>query len=111
MATHHAEPGEVVNLSTWSEDLPREHSKAIVKHAGLELARITLGRGETWEEHRVEGPVVIHCLSGRVCCRIPAGERLLTGGQLLYLHGESHALRAEEDTVMLLTIVLAGSTC
>ena len=31
MATHHASPSEIVDLETWSQDLPGEHAKAIVK--------------------------------------------------------------------------------
>jgi quercetin dioxygenase-like cupin family protein len=108
MATRHASPGEVVDLATWGSELPGAHSKTIARDARLELARIVLKQGESWHGHRVEGPVVIHCLDGRVRCRALGEDRLLTPGRLLYLPGgQPHALEAEADSVLLLTIVFA----
>jgi quercetin dioxygenase-like cupin family protein len=106
MATRHAAPGEVVDLATWGSELPEAHSKTIARDARLELARIILRQGESWHDHRVQGPVVIHCLDGRVRCRALGEDRLLTSGRLLYLQGDQpHALEAETDAVLLLTIV------
>ena len=42
MATHHANPGEIVDLQTWAADLPKEHTKAIAKTDDMELIRIVL---------------------------------------------------------------------
>jgi quercetin dioxygenase-like cupin family protein len=109
MATRHAAPGEVVDLATWGAELPEAHSKTIARHERLELARIVLGEGESWGEHRVDGPVVIQCLSGRLRCRVSGRDRLLIPGRMLYLHGgEPHALHAEADSTALLTIVFVG---
>lgn len=106
MATHHAAPGEVVDLSTWANDLPEEKSKAIVKTGAMELARLVLSAGREMAGHRVEGPLVVHCLSGRITVTLASGERLLSAGQLLYLQPrESHAVRAHDNSVVLLTIV------
>ena len=46
MATHHAKPGEIVDLQTWAADLPKEHTKAIVKTDEMELIRIVLPAGK-----------------------------------------------------------------
>jgi quercetin dioxygenase-like cupin family protein len=106
MATRHATPGETVDLSTWGEELPQVHSKTIMRNDQLELARIVLRGGERWEEHRVDGPIVIQCLSGRVRCSVRGEDRLLSGGQLMYLPGGvPHGLKAEVDASLLLTIV------
>lgn len=106
MATHHAAPGEVVDLSTWADDLPQEKSKVIVKTGAMELARLVLPAGREMAGHRVDGPLVVHCLSGRVVVVLTEGERTLEAGQLLYLPPrESHAVRALADAVVLLTIV------
>jgi len=34
MATHHASPGEIVDLATWAQDVPNEKTKVIVVDAG-----------------------------------------------------------------------------
>ena len=106
MATRHAKPGEVVDLATWGDELSGGHSKTITKQARMELARIVLRAGESWEEHRVDGPIVFQCLSGRIRFRVASEDRLLTAGRLLYLQGgEVHAVHAETDAAALLTIV------
>lgn len=110
MATHHASPGEVVDLATWGDDLAVEHSKAITKTSGLELARLVLDADE--EMHRggycqVTGPVVFHCIEGEVEVDTPGRCERLRSGQLLYLEGGTeHKLKGVLKSVMLLTIVL-----
>lgn len=106
MATHHAAPGEIVDLATWARDLPQEQSKAIVKTAAMELARLVLPAGHLMPEHRVDGPIVVHCVSGRVVLVLEEGERDLGPGQLVHLApGAPHAVRATTDCVVLLTIL------
>ncbi|OOG23496.1 hypothetical protein B1C78_11220 [Thioalkalivibrio denitrificans] len=106
MATRHARPGEVVDLATWGDELPGAHSKTIAKQTHMELARIVLRAGESWEAHRVDGPLVFQCLSGRFRFRVGSEDRLLTAGQLLYLQGgEVHAVHAQTDATALLTIL------
>lgn len=106
MSTHHAAPAEVVDLATWAGDLPFEKSKAIVKTAAMELARLVLPAGQGLPDHRVDGPIVIHCISGRLAVTTSRGERELGAGQLLHLPpGDPHAVVGIEDAVVLLTIV------
>jgi len=110
MATHHAEPGEVVDLATWSEDLPVDKSKVIAKVAHLELARLVVSSGEEMHSSgycRVPGPIVIHCLDGEVELSTPDATRRIRRGQLAYLLGQTdHSIRGIQDAVVLLTIVL-----
>lgn len=106
MATHHAAPGEVVDLASWAADLPQEKSKVIAKIGDMELARLVLPAGHEIPGHRVDGPIVVHCVSGRAVVTVAAGARELRAGQLLYLSpGEPHAVRGVEDAVVVLTIV------
>lgn len=113
MATHHASETEVVDLDSWADDLPDEKSKAIAKIDDLELARLVIGAGE--QMHRsgycqVDGSVVVHCVKGEVEVQTPDVNRLLKGGQLLYLKGKTdHALKGVADSVVLLSIVLHRS--
>lgn len=110
MATHHAEPGEVVDLATWSEDLPVEKSKVIAKVAHLELARLVVNGGAELHSAgycQVPGPIVVHCLEGEIELCTPDATRLIRRGQLAYLLGQTdHSIRGVQDAVVLLTIVL-----
>ena len=106
MATMHAEPGEIVNLSTWADDLPEEHSKAIVKTEEMELARLLLQPGETIGRHHVNGPLIIHCLSGSLEIVALGETRDVSEGELLYLPpGENFSLNARRRTSVLVTFI------
>ncbi len=110
MATRHARPGEVVDLSTWASDLPAEKSKAIAKIDHLELARLVLKAGTTMHSAgycQVPGPVVIHCIDGEVAVKSPDGDVAVRTGQLVYLDGNmAHQIHSVRDSTVLLTIVL-----
>ena len=106
MATHHASPGEVVDLETWAQDLPNEHTKAIVKTDEMELARLYLPAGKVIPNHKVSGPITVHCINGKVDFTAMGATQELRSGQLLYLMpGEPHSLEAVEDSVILLSII------
>ena len=113
MASHHAVPGEIVDLASWADDLPRDHSKAIFKTDGLEVARLVIKSGS--EMHRsgyckVSGPIVIQCIEGRIELKTPDGQISISAGQLVYLEGQTeHALAGVLDSIVLLTIVLIRS--
>ncbi len=106
MATHHASPSEIVDLETWAQDLPNEHSKTIVKTDEMELARLVFPAGGEFPTHKVSGPVVIHCVNREIECAAMGETRSLKPGQLLYLMpDEPHSLRAITNAVVLLTII------
>lgn len=110
MATYHALAGEPVDLATWGQELTPEHSKAIAKTHGLELARLVLQAGEEMHPDgycRVAGPIVIQCIEGELKVRTRDIVETLTSGQLLYLEGGTdHALTGVSKSIVLLTIVL-----
>ncbi|NND91972.1 MAG: hypothetical protein HKN42_14020 [Granulosicoccus sp.] len=110
MATQHAVAGELVDLATWGDELPTEHSKVIAKTAGLELAKLVLQAGTEMHHSdycHVKGPVVIHCLEGEIKVRTRDTVENLINGQLVFLDGEmDHALTSVKKSTVLLTIVL-----
>lgn len=106
MATHHAAPAEIVDLKTWAQDLPYEHAKTIVKTHEMELARLVFPAGGEFPNHKVSGPIVVHCVEGEIEFVAQGGTRRLKPNQLLYLMpNEPHSLRAIEHAVVLLTII------
>ena len=106
MATHHASPSEIVDLETWAQDLPNEHAKTIVKTREMELARLVFPAGGEFPNHKVSGPIVVHCIKGEIEFTAMDATRILKPGQLLHLMpDEPHSLRAITDAVVLLTII------
>lgn len=106
MATHHAKPNEVVDLSTWAQDMPDEKSKIVLRTEDMEVARLVMPAGKVFEEHKVTGPITVHCIKGTIEFNATGVTQNLKSGQLLYLlPGEAHTLTALEDTIILLTIV------
>ena len=106
MATHHALPSEIVDLETWAQDMPREHSNRIVRTHEMELARLVFPAGEGLKNHKVSGPIVVHCIKGDISFTFRGETQILKPGQLLYLMSdEPHSIQAVTDAVVLLTII------
>jgi len=58
-------------------------------------------------EHIVRGQITLVCLTGAIAVEAHGRTAMLQDGQMLYLDGGvAHAVRAEQDSVALLTIVL-----
>ncbi len=107
MATHHAAPGEIVDLASWADDLPSEKTKAIIKTNEIELARLVIPKGKEYPNHKVSGPIVVQCIQGKIEFTAMGATQELHSGQLLYLiAGELHSLKGVEDSVILLTILI-----
>jgi quercetin dioxygenase-like cupin family protein len=110
MATKHADPGEIVDLASWADDLPVEKSKAIAKIEKLELARLVIAGGtkmHSSRDCRVTGPIVVHCIEGEIEVKTPENTMRVSRGQLVYLLGQTeHAITGIQDSLVLLTIVL-----
>jgi quercetin dioxygenase-like cupin family protein len=109
MATHHAAPGEVVDLETWSNDQEVEKSKVITKTTGLELARLVIEAGVDMhhsEYSSVNGVSVFHCIEGHVTLKTPDKQISIKREQLVFLDaGANHAFIGVEKSVALLSIV------
>ncbi|AXA94849.1 cupin domain-containing protein [[Empedobacter] haloabium] len=107
MALQHASSGQVIALQRSGEDMKQFSSIALAKTDELELIRLVLPAGKTMPEHWVKGQVTLQCLSGAIAVDAHGRTVVLHGGEMLYLEGgAAHALRAESDSIALLTIVL-----
>jgi quercetin dioxygenase-like cupin family protein len=71
---------------------------------------IALAAGQSLDEHENPGEATVYVLRGRVT--LLAGASALAGaaGHLLTVPSRRHSLTAQEDSVVLLTTVLASST-
>jgi quercetin dioxygenase-like cupin family protein len=107
MAIPHAASGEVVDIRPLGAALSSTVTHTIVKTAALEVIRIVLRAGNELPPHRVPGEITVQCLEGKVTFRAADVDRALAAGQFLFLDGGvEHALRAHEESSLLVTIVL-----
>lgn len=111
MALHHAKPGEVVDLQPLGPKLKETKSTAIIKADHFEAIRLIVRAGSEIPAHEVSGNITLHCLEGRVEIGLDGSSIDLRAHQWVYLDGgESHSVKGIEDSSLLLTILLDGST-
>ena len=107
MALPHAPSGALIQLLQEDEDLSTFSARALAKTDELELIRLVLPKGKTMPEHHVPGEITLQCLRGQVVVEAHDTSLSLGPGQMMYLNGgQAHALRAEADSLLLLTILL-----
>ena len=107
MALQHAASGELIPLKRGDDDIAHFTSVALAKTSNLELIRLVLPKGREMPVHKVDGEITLLCLEGEVVCDAHGLSTVLHPGEMLYLlGGVPHAVRANEDAVALLTILL-----
>lgn len=107
MALPHAASGDVIVVQRGDEDLSQFSSIALAKSEELELIRMILPKGKHIPAHHVPGEVTLLCLRGAVAVESYGHSHTLQAGQMLYLNGGmAHALHAQQDSLLLRTILL-----
>ncbi len=105
MALPHAVSGERIALLEHID--PRFASIALAKTAHMELIRLQLQAGKAMPMHSVQGEITLQCLQGEIECVAHGRSTTLRPMDLLFLAGgEPHAIKAIQDSVALLTILL-----
>jgi quercetin dioxygenase-like cupin family protein len=76
------------------------------KNSNLRVVLISLHKGVTLHEHKVEGPITLFVLSGRMNF-IVGDEKVIVGGNefVVLEKAISHDVEALEDTTFILTII------
>lgn len=107
MAIPHAAPGVPVDLLAQMEGLTGAKTNALVKTDHFEAIRLGIPQGhEVCRNHRVEGPITIYCLKGRIAFTADSETQAVPEGHWLFLPGGiPHTIVGIEDSVVLLTIV------
>lgn len=107
MAIPHAKPAQVIDIRPLGTELNDAQTTTLVKTDYLEVIRLVLLAGKEIMRHNVPGEITVQCLEGDVVFSTDESECRLTAGKLLYLCGaDEHALRAIDDSSLLVTILL-----
>ena len=107
MSIQHARPNEIVQLPLGAA-LVNSKTTTLVKSDDLVLIRLVLPAGKEIPMHQAHGEITVQCLEGRLSFTAESKTQDLMAGQLLYLRtGEPHALKALEDSSVLVTILLS----
>jgi quercetin dioxygenase-like cupin family protein len=107
MALQHSASGDITSVRPLGADLQSTTTHTILKAAQLELIRIVLLAGKEMREHKVPGEITVQCIEGCIEFRALGKSLTLRPSDLVHLQGsELHALKAIEDSSVLLTIKL-----
>jgi quercetin dioxygenase-like cupin family protein len=107
MSVVHARSGDLLELDPDPAAQGRAGAVAMVRDDRLEVMRWMLPAGRSVPEYLACGPATIHCVRPDVRLALRHGEHRLGPGAMVYLAaGSRHALRAEADSVLLVTMVL-----
>ncbi|MDN3546066.1 MAG: AraC family ligand binding domain-containing protein [Roseateles asaccharophilus] len=107
MALTHAKHGQLIDLAPLADGSTDSPSTSLIKTEQLQLIHMVLHAGQRMPQHKVAGELVLQCLAGRVRLQMPGTEQPLAAGQLTVLRaGEPHAVLAEQDSCVLLTLLL-----
>ncbi|MBL8819047.1 MAG: cupin domain-containing protein [Planctomyces sp.] len=107
MAIEHLQPGVVTHLPL-GPALGESATSTLVKAASFELIRMVLPAGKEIPPHKTRGEITVQCLEGRVSFSCHGETRDLRPGDLLYLAAdEVHALKAIDNSALLVTLIIA----
>ena len=92
--------------TTWSTG---QNAKTLVKYDDLRVVLTVLKAKARMPEHKTEGRISVHVLSGHLRLRASGRTFSLRPGSLLTLdHGVPHAVEALEESAFVLTIAWPG---
>ncbi|MEO8306402.1 MAG: cupin domain-containing protein [Betaproteobacteria bacterium] len=107
MAIQHAAPGDLIDVRSLGEKLSQSDSKTLIRTDHLEVFRYVLPAGKVVREHAASGLMIIQCLEGVVEFEAQGRVQDLVAGTMLYLSDrEPHALKAREQSSLLVTVLL-----
>lgn len=107
MSLHHAASAEIINIRPLGSKMAESVSTALLKTRHLELMRLVLHADKLLPEHAVDGEVTIQVLEGVLELHANAKVQAMQAGDLVYLASQTpHALRAQQDCTVLMTILL-----
>jgi quercetin dioxygenase-like cupin family protein len=109
MALPHAQLLDVINVGPLGDQLSGTVSTSLIKTDRIQLLHMVLAPHQDQPMHHVDDECTIHCLEGAVDVIIGVGVRQLRPGNVIVLPAkEQHALKAREESAVLVTLLLRG---
>jgi len=106
MALDHVAASTVANLNQMAEGLGTKSANALVKTDAFEAILMHLTADKPVPEHKVDGPIIVQCLHGKVDFSVEGESHIMQSGDWMHLApGALHALKAFESTFILVTIL------
>jgi len=94
--------------TTWNTG---QNARTLIKYDDVRVVLIALAAEARMKEHKADGRISIHVLSGHIQLRASGRTFNLRTGRLLALdHGVPHDVYALEESALLLTIAWPGRT-
>lgn len=107
MALHHALSGELIDIRALEGNLKNATTKTLYKSNHLEVIQMVLLATKAMPEHQVTGEITVQCLEGSIELTTAGNGQLMRAGDMVCLAGGVvHALKAVEDSSVLVTILL-----
>jgi quercetin dioxygenase-like cupin family protein len=107
MATTHAASGELIDLRPSARAGDASGSQTLVRTDHVEVFRLSMPAGKELPQHKVASVITIQCLDGRVEVVAHGRTQALPAGTMVYLSGgEPHAVKALEDSSILVTLLV-----
>lgn len=107
MALHHALSGELIDIRPLKSNLKNATTKTLYKSNRLEVFQMVLLANKAMPEHQVTGEITVQCIEGSIEFTTAGTGQLMRAGDLVCLAGGVvHALKAVEDSSVLVTILL-----
>lgn len=83
--------------------------RTLAKSGRLRVTLTAMAAGNEIGTHQADSPLTVHVLRGHIRFRANGEERDLRAGELLFFGpGDAHDIRAEEESVLLLTLSAMG---
>jgi quercetin dioxygenase-like cupin family protein len=109
MALPHAQLLDVINVAPLGDQLSGTVSTSLIKTDRIQLLHMVLAPHQDQPMHHVDDECTIHCLEGAVDVIMGVGVRQLRPGNVIVLPAkEQHALKAREESAVLVTLLLRG---
>jgi quercetin dioxygenase-like cupin family protein len=102
MAARDVRPGEVLDVAGSGVS----GAATLVRTPNLHVLRLAVPAGKQLDTHKAPGELTLLCVRGKITLFVEGRPRVLAAGELVYLPPDvPHAVRGEEDSVVLLSIV------
>ena len=107
MSLHHALSGELIDIRPLKSNIKNATTKTLYKSNRLEVFQMVLLANKAMPEHQVTGEITVQCIEGSIEFTTAGSRQLMRAGDLVCLAGGMvHALKAVEDSSVLVTILL-----